>query len=672
VPHADVLGDRIALTTRWTEAELVKQVPGARWSPDDKMWFVPLTWAACLQLRGLFRNTLEVGDELALWSQREWSQRVGPSLEMRSRLTRVDGWSDRLYDFQTAGAEFLLGCGEGGLLADDLGLGKTAQVLAVIQGLTELDPADALPALVICPNGVKLGWERQIALWQTPVTPYVLTGGTVGRRKMLERARQDPGAVVIVNTEAVRLLARLAPYGSTRLKRCRECDKKRGEEKLTPARCEVHPKPLNGFGFRTVILDEAHSIVNPLSKQTRACWSVGHDPSVRRRWATTGTPIASNVGDVWSIMHFLVPREHPTKTQFVDRYALRAWNAHGGLDIVGVAPDTRDEFFRIIDPRFRRTPKAVVLDQLPPIVRSVRWVDMSPRQASVYREMHARSIAVTDDGQILVSPNNLVKATRLLQLSSSYANVEWVEQLIPTREMCDCAANGGTRHVTNCPGSECWCTTTGDKYHNEGCSRRLKCVVTLAEPSSKLDALEEDLLSLGGRRVVVAAESRQLIGLAEKRLIKLKIPFGVIAGDVGDTYERQDVIRRFNEERIQAVLLTIGAGGVGLDGLQCADTLLCVQRSWSMLKNVQLDGRVHRIGSEVHDSVHIVEYVARDTIEETTLYPRLVSKWERLDEITRDRARLHAAGIKPDEAYRLDLAESRVVNSFLGLPESSE
>lgn len=646
MPRAEIDGDVITVETRWTEKEQIASVPGSRWDADQKLWTVPLTWGACLTLRGVFGDDLTVGSELALWSQAEVRDRVGPALALRSVITRVPGdWDQKLHDFQTAGSAFLIAAGEGALLADDMGLGKTAQVLAVIRALTRLEPADALPALVICPNNVKLSWQRQVEKWDTPTTPYVVTGSAAQRKKIIEAARRDPAALVIINVEAVRLLARLAPYGSTRLKRCRECDRKHGEENLTPSRCEVHPKPLNGFGFHTVVLDEAHMIKDPASKQTRACWSVGHDPSVRRRWATTGTPIANHLGDLWSIMHFLVPREYPVKSKFVDRHALQAWNVYGGLDIVGVNPATRAELYGFLDPRFRRTPKALVLDQLPDVVRSTRWVDMVPKQAAAYRELTKTGFTVMDDGQLMISPNNLVNATRRLQLASSYAEVEWV--LNPLK----------------CPHHP----SLGPPETLECCKTHRELIVKLCEPSPKLDAVETDIEALEGRRVVVAAQSRQLIELLARRLTKKKFRFGLITGAV-DVYDQRATIDRFERDQIRAVLMTIGAGGTGTDGLQCADTLLVIQRSWSMLQNVQLDARVHRIGSEVHDSVHIVEYVTRDTLEETTLFPRLAEKWERLEEINRDRARLTQAGITPERLFELDAEESQLTNSFLGVP----
>jgi SNF2 family DNA or RNA helicase len=660
VPTAERRGDRIVVPdTRWSEKDIVSAIAGARWDEKNKTWTLPLSWASCLQLRAGFGQALINGPELAAWAWAEFNGRIKPALALRDQLTRVSGagYDYQLYDFQTAGAEFLTaaswtqpeGPAGGAILADDMGLGKTAQIYAVLRRLAHLldeGIQNVLPAVVFCPNSVKKGWRDQAIKWDSKAHVYVVSGSAAQRRKILAEAAKDPLALVIVNIEAARLLSRLAPYGSTRLARCRQCDKKHGEETLSAARCEVHRKELNGFGFRTVVLDEAHRTKDPTSKQTRAIWAVAHDPSVRRRWAMTGTPIADNIGDLWSILHFIAPHEHPSKVQYIERYALRAWNPYGGLDIVGVNPEHHEEFFKILDARFRRVPKALVLDQLPQVIRSVRWVEMATKQAKAYREMEDRLMTRLDDGSLLVAPNNLVNAARLLQLSSSYCEVEMVANF-PVKDT-----------------DKCSCRRDALAEHREECPNRWKMIVTPTEPSPKLDAMEEAFDELGGKQVVICAMHRKLIDLAAKRFDKRKIPYSLIVGGMSD-YERHTAIEQFKNGTHQVALLTIEAGGTGLDGLQVADTLFCLQRSWSMINNVQMDGRVHRIGSEVHDFVHIVEFVTDNSIESDKQYPRLAAKYQRLSEITRDRIRLMHAGLAQNEMYELNRQESRAMTADL-------
>lgn len=616
---ARLAGDRIEVETIWNERELIKQVPGARWDPTAKIWHLPLTFSACIVLRGVFGDDLTVDPGMREWAwpRRKMSDRM---IEMRTQLEPTgsrDVVDDRLYPFQTVGAEFI-GCAGGALLGDEMGTGKTIQVLAALAAY-----GDTLPALVICPNSVKTNWAREAEIWLPEANVYVVAGGAVGRKRVIDAALTDPRALVVVNIEATRTLSRLAPYGSTRLRRCRTCDKKNGEEMLRPSGCQVHPKELNRVPFKTVILDEAHRIKDPRSQQTRAAWALAHGATVNYRWALTGTPLANHPGDLWPILHLIAPLDFPTKTHFVDRYCLQSWNAFGGLDIVGLNPAHRIEFFRLVDPRFRRMTKAVVLSQLPPKVRTTRWVDMTTAQAKMYRELE-KNLGTMTSGGVLVAANSLVARTRLMQLASSSVTV-----------------------------------TLGDDTGDLDAWS-----VELREPSPKIDELEVVLDELGDRPVVVCAEHRRLIELASRRLEKRGVSHGLLTGGQPE-YERERVLREFQAGKMRVLLFTIKAGGTGLT-MTAADTIIFLQRADSMIDNKQAEDRVHRIGSEVHESIHVIDIVTRDTVEERQI-TRLYEKLMRLDEITRDRAALaqHDRQLNTPEAVDLDALEERIMGSRL-------
>lgn len=610
MPHGeyDATTSTFAIATTWNEKDLVQQVAGARWDAEGKIWRVPATWNAAVQLRGVFGETFTLGQSLidAVWRIREsW---VDEALRLRTQL-EPDPWfaydnnpGDHLYPYQESDVQFMLTAGSG-LIANEMGSGKTISLIAFASALRDVN---VFPALVICPNSVKFHWAKALERFAPHVTPVVLDGTLPRKRKALKEARGTSNAVVIINIESVRLFSRLAPYGSVKLKRCRECDPRHGDEGLSASRCDVHRKELNDFDFKLVILDEAHRVKEPRAQQTRAIWHVMHQDTVKYRWALTGTPIANHPGDLWSIMHAVAPEEYPTKGKWLDRYALMAWNSFGGMDIVGIRPDTRDEFFRQLDPRFRRVLKAVVLPQLPPKIRSTRYVDMTTAQARMYRELDKGLITRTPDGQLLVASTQLAAHTRLMQLSSSSVKV--------TKPDPD--------DITT------W-------------------EVTLVEPSPKLDAFEEVLDELGilahaydGPPVIVGAEHKQLINLAAKRLDKLGVRYALITGDVSP-YDRQRALDALRARTIRVLMFTNKAGGVGMD-MSASDTLINLQRSWSLVDERQKEDRNHRIGSEIHDCVRIIDIVTRDTVEEDQI-KTLLEKLERLQEITRDRAALLAA-----------------------------
>jgi SNF2 family DNA or RNA helicase len=609
--HADLVPEGIHVQTRFTENDIMKLIPGAVYKAELRGWVLPRTWVACIQLRAVFKETLTIGDDLNGWALLERELRVNPALERRTLLKPtydlLEG--DKLRAFQRAGVDFLRVAGSS-ILGDDMGTGKTIQALAL---LDEFGDA-VLPALVFCPNSAKLNWADEAAKWFPHATPYVVTGGAVNRKKVLIDAAQDPTALVMVNYESARIHSRLAPYGSIRLKRCPDCGGK--DPKVKSTQCEVCLRELNTIGWKTVIADEAHRIKDPHAKQTRAVWAVGHQETVCRRHPMTGTIIANDPSDLWAIGHFMAPDEYPAKGAFIERYCLMAWGTYGGLEVKGIHPERKKEFFAILDPRFRRVPKEAVLTQLPPVIRMRRFVELTPRQRKSYNDMDKTLATRLPGGGLMIAKDERVGWLRLLQFSS--ATMEEVE-----------------------PG----------KFR-------------MRDPSPKLDDLMECLAELGDKPVVIAAEHKQLIDLAEARLAKAGITYGRVTGDEKE-FERHAYIRDFQAGKLRVMLLT-GAGSEAIT-LTAADTMICLQRHSSMIRNQQIEGRVRRIGSERHQIITYIDIIAVNTVEEKQI-ERLHAKFERLEEINRDRAALAAAGQPYDS---LDVEAQLILDQEL-IGEDSE
>jgi SNF2 family DNA or RNA helicase len=631
-------GNVILVQTEFTEKEMIKAIPGSRWDPDDKIWTVPLTYPHCLMLRGVFGKKLKIGTALNMWARTTGDATrtrasIRDLLEFTPAQTHlaevIDPLSKNLRPYQVVGASFLHH--DSGLLADEVGTGKTIQSLSAMRRIGD----DAYPAIVICPNSLKLNWQREAKKWLPGCSTYVVTGSAVKKREILKSAAQDPKALVIINIESVKGHSRLASYGNVTLSKCRECSPY-GEEGLKPGLCHMHLKELNHIPFKTVIVDEAHRIKDPKSQQTRAIWAVAHADSVRWRWALTGTPIANSPADLWSVMHFIDSKAFPTKTKWIDRYCLTTFNSHGGLDVVGLNPERETEFRAIVDPYIRRMTKSMVLSHLPKQVYLRRDVIMTPKQTKVYKEMEKFSAARMPDGQLMVAPNDLVTHTRLLQLASSFGEVEWI--MTP-------------KHHSLCP------INCQDTEHE-------KCIVTLTEPSPKLDEMEDLIaeFALNDESCIIAAVSSQLIDMAATRLDKLRIPYGKITGDVSQ-WKRDIAVQDFQAGKTKIMLLTISAGGVGLT-LTAARNLVMLQRSWSMIENIQVEGRNHRIGSEIHESINIYDLVAGGTVEED-VFERYELKLMRLEEVTRDRERLIAMGLDTTE---VDREINEIQNAYLGVP----
>lgn len=580
----DAQGEYILISADWRYKELCKSLPGASWSASEQVWRVPLSWTTCLALRSTFRSDLEIKPTLGAWATNQLETRITPANNLRE-LETYEG-DEVLFPHQRAGVAFLA-TAKRALLADEPGLGKTAQAIRALKELNDRGE-EVFPILIVCPNTLKKNWAREFAKWWPDVTTQVIKGSAVQRKKQFEQSAE----VFIINWESLRSHSRLSPYGSISLTRCRACGGQ--DEKISENRCEVHLRELNNFKFKAVIADEIHRSKDPKSKQSRALWSASGTSEIR--FALTGTPIANNVVDLWSILHWISPKDWPSKTKWIDRMVDVMLNAFGGMMVLGVKPQMQDEFYKSVNPYMRRMLKKVVLPNLPPVLKERRDVEMSTKQKKAYEQMRDLMISELESGDTLVAPSVLTQTIRLLQFASSYATI-------------------AINEVTGEP----------------------KAV--LDAPSCKIDALMDDIENgdFGDDSVAVSAVSKQLINLLSAELTKKKISHGLITGEQ-DEDERQKAIDDFQSGAIKWILFTAQAGGVGIT-LTAARRLIMLQRPWSLIDYKQVLDRVHRIGSEIHDSIVVTDYVTEGTIEEKVIQV-LETKADNFEQIVKDKNQL--------------------------------
>lgn len=98
MPHGeyDATTSTFAIATQWSEKELIQQVAGARWDAEGKIWRVPATWPAVVQLRGVFKESFTLGQSLInfVWQLRR--ERIDVVLELRTALEPIDDHSIEL------------------------------------------------------------------------------------------------------------------------------------------------------------------------------------------------------------------------------------------------------------------------------------------------------------------------------------------------------------------------------------------------------------------------------------------------------------------------------------------------------------------------------------------------------------------------------------------------
>lgn len=602
MPFAELSEDA---STIWVQAsfsdqDVLKLVPGMNWSSPYKMWHCPASFPACLILRDLFGENLIVGENLARWSW-YWKNSSDWRMYLRDRLEPVSDapgcwdYPDALYRFQQAGQQWLSpDIGTNGLLSDEQGTGKTVQLSAWMNA-RKARGDDVFPVLVVCPNSVKTVWKEIIEQWAPELLVTVVHGSATDRRKQLGA----PADVFVINWESLRLHTRLAVFGDTRLARCAACgggsNPETGASLVKETSCEAHNKELNLIPFRTVIADEAHRMQDGKSKQTRAMWWMLHHATYR--WALTGTPAESSLADLWSILHGIDPVAFPTKSKFLDYFATTSFNFWGGFEVLGLKPEKQDLYYRITQPYIRRILKKDALPQLPDKVYVYRYPEMGPQQARAYHQMEKDMVAHLEE--LVAASNPLVQLARLSQFACASASAET------------------------------------DGVDAQGMPVQ---TITLHAPSCKVDDLLEFLSDEPkDKQVVVCARSKKLINLAAEALTKEKISFVLMTGDT-TTDQRDGAVKIFQSRQCRVFLCTIDTAGEGIT-LTAADTIFFMQEHDSHRANSQMEDRVHRIGSEIHESIRVIKSITKDTVEERRREMQDV-KGMRMEELVHNRAAL--------------------------------
>lgn len=245
--------------------------------------------------------------------------------------------SNILRDYQKSGYRWLKTMsqyGFGGVLADDMGIGKTIQVIALFEDL-RLNKQNAV-SLVVCPTSLVLNWQSEINRFAPELRVGLIEGFSAKRNDVIEHYREYD--VLVTSYDYIR----------------------RDYE----AYADIE--------FKYIILDEAQFIKNQTTKSAQAVKKI----KGKHRFALTGTPIENSLAELWSIFDFLMPSYLYSYTYFKDHYE---------TDIV----KNKDEYVlsklkRLVEPFMLRRTKQEVLKELPSKIDSVLFVEMDEESRKIY------------------------------------------------------------------------------------------------------------------------------------------------------------------------------------------------------------------------------------------------------------------------------------------------
>lgn len=432
-----------------------------------------------------------------------------------------------LRPYQLRGASwlsFLAKWGFGACLADDMGLGKTVQTIAFL--LRAKDCGVKRPALIVAPLTVVGNWTHELARF-APSLKVLVHQGTA-RAAGMTFAREAAAADVVVTSYSL-LVRDFADMASAE--------------------------------FSALILDEAQTIKNPLTRAARAARAL----EVPVRIALTGTPLENRVGDLWSLEEFLNPGLLGSRADFADDFARPIES--------DAASPAAARLRRVLAPFILRRLKtdAAVAAELGEKRETREYCPLTAEQRRLYEDALAEFRA---DGAAARGEPAVARRGRILAL------------LTRLKEVCD--------HPALAEGTD----------------------GPLDDRSGKLARLDEILEEVfdRGESALVFTQYAKMGRLLRAHLLDVfgrTMPF--LHGGL-DAAAREAEIEAFRTGTVPAAfILSLKAGGFGLN-LTRATHVVHFDRWWNPAVENQATDRAHRIGQEKTVFVHT--FICSGTVED--------------------------------------------------------
>src|SRR5690606_17502309 len=171
---------------------------------------------------------------------------------------------------------------------------------------------------------------------------------------------------------------------------------------------------LQKMHWDVLVLDEAHKIKNRMAQQTKAVNKIKAD----RIFLLTGTPMLNRPDELWSLLHRLYPDKFRSYWRFVERYCTITDNGWGKEIGMGT-PEQQEELKRLLAPIMLRRTKKEVLTELPDKIHQRFLVELTGKQAKIYKSMERDAIATLSNGETIAAPVVIAQITRLRQIAVS-------------------------------------------------------------------------------------------------------------------------------------------------------------------------------------------------------------------------------------------------------------
>lgn len=308
--------------------------------------------------------------------------------------------------------------------------------------------------------------------------------------------------------------------------------------------------------YHTIILDEAQTIKNSNAKITQ----IANQVKANQRLCMTGTPLENHLGELWSLFNFLLPGYLGNSKQFSTIFR-NPIEKDGNIQKVKMLT-------KRIKPFILRRTKQEVITELPPKTEIIRMVELEGEQRDLYEIIR---VSMHEKVQQEISKHGMNKSHIII-----------LDALLKLRQVC-------------CDPALLKIDAAKNITHS---AKRTELINMITE------MLDE------GRKILLFSQFTSMLQLIEQQLNSLNIPYVKLTGQ---TKDRETPIRNFQEGKVSLFLISLKAGGTGLN-LTAADTIIHYDPWWNPAVENQATDRAYRIGQD--KPVFVYKIITSGTVEE--------------------------------------------------------
>lgn len=312
------------------------------------------------------------------------------------------------------------------------------------------------------------------------------------------------------------------------------------------------------MNFELCVIDEAQTIKNYKAQMSREVKKIKANTKI----ALTGTPIENNLTELWSIFDFIMPGYLNNILVFQDKFKIKE-----------IDKDTKkvlESLQKLIKPFILRRKKKDVLKSLPEKIENNIYIELPNKQKKLY-------LKVLNDTK--KEMDNLINIDGF-----NKSKLQILSLLTKLRQIC---------------------IDPQVLYENyDGESIKIEELINI---------VKENIES--GHKILIFSSFKRILERVSEEFNKENITSYMITGTT-KVKDRGQLVEKFNKDNTNCFLITLKAGGVGLN-LTGADVVIHLDIWWNPAVENQATDRAHRIGQK--NKVNVIKLVTKGTIEEKIL-----------------------------------------------------